>query len=179
MTSSRLRFEKPHAGLQDSYRGLVDEFLERGEDLVPFPLGFAHDDFDAFLAQLDACSRGEGLAEGWVPHTTYWLVRDDEVVGVSNLRHTLTDRLRREGGHIGYGVRPSARRFGFATELLRHTLVEARHHGISEALLTCAKENVGSARAILNNGGVLVSEEYLDEEAVLIQRYLIDTAQTQ
>ena len=177
MPDAKLTFEKPHAGLQDSFRSLVSEFLERGEDLVPFPLSFAHEDFADFLAQLDACSRGEGLAEGFVAHTTYWLVRDGtEVVGVSNLRHVLTDYLRREGGHIGYGVRPSARQLGFATELLRQTLVEARRRGINPALVTCDKPNVASARAIVKNGGVLVSEEFVPKFGEVVQRYHIDTS---
>jgi predicted acetyltransferase len=168
-----LVFEKPHRERAESYRSLVEEFLERGEDLVPFPLSFPHADFDAFLDRLDACSRGEGLPDGFVPHSTFWLVRDEEVVGVSNLRHTLTDALRREGGHIGYGVRPSARRSGFATELLRCTLIESRRLGIARALVTCAKENVASARTILSNGGVLVSEELLPDEGFVVQRYEI------
>lgn len=118
-----LVFEEPHAGLQDSYRDLIREFLERGEPPVPFPLKFPNEDFAAFLARLAACARGEGLL---VPHSTYWLVSDGAVVGVSNLRHKLTDALRREGGNIGYGVCPSARRQGFATELVRRTLERAR-----------------------------------------------------
>ena len=105
-----LRFEEPHAELQDSYRALVREFLERAEPLVPFPLTFPNDDFAAFLARLSACSRGEGLPDGFVPHSTYWLVSDDaEVGGVSNLRHRLTEALRFEGGHIGYGIRSDGR----------------------------------------------------------------------
>jgi predicted acetyltransferase len=172
-----LTFEEPHIGLKESYRSLVSEFLDRGEDLVPFPLSFPSDDFDAFIERLSACSRGEGLPEGFVPHTTYWLVRDEvEVVGVSNLRHSLTDHLRHEGGHIGYGVRPSARRSGFATVLLRCTLEKAREKGIKEALVTCDKSNVASARTIIKNGGVLVSEEFVAEAGDVVQRYVVDTA---
>lgn len=136
MTTSRnqemreIVFERPHGGLADSYRSLVAEFLERGEELVPFPLAFDHEDFSSYLAQLDACSRGEGPAVGFVPHTTYWLVQDGVVVAVSNLRHRLTEGLLREGGNIGYGVRPSARRKGFATEILRRSLEEARELGL-------------------------------------------------
>lgn len=170
----RLRFEEPYARFQDSYRQLVREFLERGEPLVPFTLSFEHSDFPAFLARLAACARGEGVPDGFVPHSTYWLVRDDEeVVGVSNLRHRLTDALRIEGGHIGYGVRPTARRLGFATQLLRHTLARARELGIAEALLTCARTNEASIRTILNNGGVLVSEGYVPQRNEVIRRYRI------
>ena len=67
-------------------------------------------DFDAFLARLNDCAAGIGIPDGFVAHSTFWLVRyDAEVVGVSNIRHTLTPALRQVGGHIGYGIRPSAR----------------------------------------------------------------------
>jgi predicted acetyltransferase len=169
-----LRFEEPHIELQDSYRGVVREFLERGEKLVPFPLTFPNEDFPAFLERLSACARGEDLPDGFVPHSTYWLVRGGvEVVGVSNLRHRLTNALRCEGGHIGYGVRPTARRQGFANSLLRHTLVRAREMGLQEAWLTCGKGNDASVRTILRNGGLFVSEEFLPSRGEVIQRYRI------
>ena len=168
-----VHFEEPHGGLQGSYRDLVREFRDAGEPLIPFPLAFPNDDFPAFLARLAACARGEGLPPGFVPHSTYWLVSDGVVVGVANLRHSLTDALRREGGNIGYGVRPSARRRGFAGELLRRTLVRAGAMGLSEAWLTCAKSNVASVRTILGNGGVLTSEEFLPERDEIVQRYRI------
>lgn len=171
-----MRFEKPHAALAPSYAAMVAELRARGEDLIPFPLGFAHDDFGAFLARLAACERGEAIPAGFVPHTTYWLVDDaDEVVAVSNLRHRLTDNLRLEGGHIGYGVRPSARRRGHGTALLRHTLAAARAFGIAEALLTCAKANAGSAATILRCGGELQSEAFSPERGDVVQRYLVPT----
>lgn len=169
-----VRFEKPHAALADSYPAMVREFVDRGEALIPFLLSFAHDDFGAFLAQLSACERGEGIPAGFVPHSTFWLVDDaGEVVGVSNLRHRLTDRLRVEGGHIGYGIRPSARRKGHATELLRRTLEHARALGIDEALLTCAKDNAGSVAAIRKCGGRFHSEEFIESRGEIVQRYLV------
>jgi predicted acetyltransferase len=94
-------------------------------------------------------------------------------VAVSNLRHALTESLRRDGGHIGYGVRPSARRRGHATAILRHTLDEARLLGLREVLLTCAKDNEPSARTILRCGGRLDSEAFIDARAELVQYYWI------
>jgi predicted acetyltransferase len=171
-----LQFEEPHAGLRESYLDLVDEFRRAGEPFVPFTLGFPSGDFPAFLARLAACKRGEGIPDGFVPHSTYWLVCNGVVVGVTNLRHSLTDALRRDGGNIGYGVRPSARRRGFARELLRGALSRASDLGLSEVLLICGKENVASVKTILGSGGVFVSEEYLPEEAEVVQRYRIDLA---
>lgn len=166
-------FEEPHGGLADSYRALVREFSSAGEPLVPFVLAFPAEDFDHFLERIAGCARGEGLPPGFVPHSTYWLVDDGEVVAVSNLRHELTDALRRRGGNIGYGVRPSARRHGFATLILERTLERAWQRGLREAVLTCAKSNVGSVRAIEHNGGELVAEAFVPERGELVQVWRI------
>jgi len=165
---------QPCATLRDSYRALLAEFVAAGEQFVPFVLAFEHDDFGAFLKRLDACARGMDLPDGFVAHSTYWLVRDHrEVVGVSNIRHSLTDALRREGGNIGYGIRPSARRQGFGATILRKSLDRAAALGLKRVLVTCARSNTGSAKAILRNGGVLESEEYLPDRGEFVQRYWI------
>ena len=169
-----LVLEEPTLALLDSYRGLVREFIVHGETPIPFVLAFETADGPAFVERLAACARGEGLPEGFVPHSTYWLVRDGrEVVGVSNFRHALTEKLRREGGHIGYGVRPSARRQGVATELLRQTLRRAGEKGLDEVLVTCAKTNHGSVRTILRNGGRFLTEEFIPERGEVVQRYAL------
>ena len=170
--TATLELVDPSREHRDSYRALVAEFAAAGEKLVPFVLAFEHSDFDAFLRKLDDCSRGVGLASGFVPHSTYWLVHGGtEVVGVSNIRHTLTEALRREGGNIGYGIRPSARRCGFGTTILRQSLAEAAGLGLDRVLVTCAKTNVGSVKAILRNEGVLESEEFLPGRDEIVQRY--------
>jgi len=160
---------------KDSYRALVAEFAARGEPFVPFPLGFPHDNFEALLAQLAGCDRGIGIPEGFVPHSTFWLVDDGEVVGVSNLRHRLTDSLRIEGGHIGYGVRPSARGRGHGTRILALTLPEAAKLGIAQALLTCAKANLASGAVIRANGGVFQDEAFLESRGEVVQRWWVPT----
>ena len=175
MTCS-LAFVKPGATsvLADSYRSLVSEFVDHGEKLIPFVLSFPHEDFAALVESLHACSHGTGPAQGWVAHTTFWLVRNDtELVGVSNLRHSLTPALEREDGNIGYSVKPSARRQGFGTRLLELTLREASQREMTELLLTCGKTNLASVRVILRNGGVLESEEFLPRRGEVVQRYRI------
>ena len=173
---SVLELETPGIGRIDSYRGLIREFIVRGERLIPFVLDWPNADAAAFVERCAASSRGEGLPEGFVPHSTFWIVEDGrEVVGVSNLRHRLTESLRVEGGHIGYGVRPSARRRGVAAELLRQTLARAHAMGISEALVTCASTNEASVRTILRNGGRFEGEAYVDKRREIVRRYWVPT----
>ena len=166
----------PTAEVADSYRALVSEFTSAGEHLTPFPLSFPNDDMAELIHKLEEASNGIGIFDKFAPNSTYWLVHDNEVVGVSNLRHYLTDRLRQKGGHIGYGVRPSARRRGFGADILRFTLEKARDLGITEALITCDKGNLGSVGVILANGGVLESGVPHPENDATIQRYWISLA---
>jgi predicted acetyltransferase len=88
-----------------------------------------------------------------VPQTTLWWIDGEEYLGRLSIRHRLTPALRREGGHIGYDVRPSARRRGHATAMLRAALPLAAALGIERALLTCDADNVASRRVIEANGG--------------------------
>lgn len=176
IAARRLELVRPALELADAYRALVAEFEAAGESLIPFPLSFAHTDFPALLQQLANCERGIDIPAHFIAHSSHWLVRGGtELVAVSNLRHGLTPALRVEGGHIGYGVRPSARGAGAATEILRQTLHQAGARGIGPALLTCARRNVASARTIVCNRGVLESEEFVAQRGEVVQRYWVPT----
>ena len=93
-------------------------------------------------------------ADGFVPCTYLWLVDGGEFLGSLAIRHSLNDFLFEQGGHIGYSVRPSARRQGHATQALQAALPVARELGISRVLVTCAEDNTGSRAVIEKNGGV-------------------------
>jgi predicted acetyltransferase len=105
-------------------------------------------------------------------HATYWwITQDDEVLGAISLRHELNDFLMRAGGHIGYGVRPSARRRGLATWALGQVLPHAVRLGLPRVLITCEDTNVGSARTIERRGGVF--EDVRETELGRTRRYWI------
>ncbi|MGW5640696.1 GNAT family N-acetyltransferase, partial [Streptomyces sp. NPDC003832] len=95
------------------------------------------------------------LPEGRVHATHWWIVEGETFLGAIDLRHRLTAFLLEAGGHIGYHVRPSARRRGLATWALGAVLREAPGLGIDRILVTCDDTNVASARTIERNGGVL------------------------
>ncbi len=170
-----LRLVSPSVDYIDSYRGYLCEFEERGEELYPFTTDYPHDDAHGFVARLVRESKGQGLAAGFVAHSTYWLMQNDQVVvGVSNLRHRLNPHLRHEGGHIGYGVRPTARGNAYATRLLGLTLRRAADLGITRVLVVSAMENEPSIRTILRNGGVLEAEGVVASDGTRMNRYWID-----
>ncbi len=109
-----------------------------------------------------------------VPSHTYVAVRrrDDRVVGVIDLRHHIDHPiLGTWGGHCGYSVRPSERQKGYAKEMLRLNIQNAKSMGIEKLLITCDLKNEASEKTILANGGVY--EKTIDVNGEKIKRYWI------
>lgn len=162
---------RPNEMYERSYRAYIEELGD--EERYPFPLDFDHRDFPALLRRLSDFEMGRNLPEGYVPSSTYWLVENGELLGVSNLRHFLNESIFNAGGHIGMGIRPQARGRGLGNLLLSLTIAEARKRGIGELHIHCHKHNVASARMIMANGGVLDSEVSDGKSADPIQRYIV------
>ncbi|GLZ62657.1 GNAT family N-acetyltransferase [Micromonospora sp. NBRC 107095] len=143
-----------------------DGFGLRSTDEVRSPEGFA-----AWVTRLADQSDPGKRPDGGTVCTYRWIVEDDRVLGGIALRHQLDDHLLRVAGHIGYGIRPSARRRGLATWALGRMLGAARALGLGRVLLVCAADNVASAATIEHHGGVL--EEIRDTETGSARRYWI------
>ncbi len=110
-----------------------------------------------------------------VPSNTYLAVRkdDNKVIGIIDLRHHINHPiLGTWGGHCGYSVRPSERRKGYATEMLRLNLQNARALKISKFLVTCEEANIASEKTILSNGGVY--ENTIEVDGIKIKRFWIE-----
>ena len=115
--------------------------------------------FAALLARCERYAAARELPPNHVAETTLWLVDGDEYIGRIAIRHALTPLLLAIGGHVGYDVRPSRRRQGHATHMLRLALPRIAALGIDPALVTCTETNVASRKVIEACGGRLATDE--------------------
>lgn len=171
---SPLDLVPPDARYKDSYlagaREMQQDGHERYQDLDFAALAL---DFPAFVAAQRALATTPARP-GWSTETQLWGVDGAAWVGRLSIRHTLTDGLREYGGHIGYEVRPSRRREGHGTTMLRLALPHARALGIIRVMITCDESNIGSRRIIEANGGQLQDVVKLPYRPEPTMRWWID-----
>jgi predicted acetyltransferase len=127
-----------------------------------------------YVQCLDDHAHGRNLPEGYVPNTFLLAEVDGRLVGRTSIRHELNEALAREFGHIGYAVVPAERHRGYATEILRQSLVVAARVGVTRALVICDASNVGSARTIERCGGLFESAA-VNSDGEPIRRYWVPT----
>lgn len=166
-----MRLLDPDSRYHRSYLAALAEFAEAGEERYAEPPSWSAEegvpaadftpaalrddqvfaDFVGFLlAQRDPAAP---RPRAYVPFTELWMVESGEYVGRISLRHELNGLLHEWGGHIGYAVRPSARRRGYASAALSGMLALCRERGMEEVLVTCDVDNVASRRIIEGHGG--------------------------
>lgn len=151
------------------------EFVARGDSMdgcgslrrVTDPLEWLRDTARA--------SKKETVRPDLVVATQFIGVRpeDNRLIGMIQVRHYFNDYLEKYAGHIGYSVRPSERKRGYAKQMLRACLPYCREIGLEKVLITCDETNEASRRTILANGGVYESTVYEPDKKINIQRYWI------
>ncbi len=161
----------------DDEAAFVAAHTEMAAEDFPFAFGYQPGmPWAAYLTGLDVQRSGRELpTPRMVPHTFLVADVDGEIIGRTSIRHELNDFLAHEGGHIGYCVLPQHRRRGYATEILRQSLVRAATVGIDRALVTCDDDNIGSATVIERRGGTFDGLVTDTESGKPKRRYWIDT----
>lgn len=157
--------------IEPMYMDFLNEFLEVDGKVVPWAAGLHGKTFDEFVVESKNYEVGILPDPTHVPGTTFYMIVENMIVGAISIRHELNDYLLKHGGHIGYGVRPSQRGKGYATELLEYGKQFLKELGAERALLTCDKENPASRRVIEKCGGVFESEITSDKRTT--QRFWI------
>lgn len=176
-SSQKIHLRQPEAFDREQVMAYREEFLAIDSRMDGTCALNEYDDFDAWLANVRAYSAPETTPAGKVPATQYLALDENEhLVGMVNLRHCLNDYLLEFGGHIGYSVRPADRKNGYAIQMLKLALDEAKALGLDRVRIACDRYNIASAKTIQANGGVLDGERYDPQDGTLTQRYWIENA---
>ena len=171
----RLRHVKPSIELKEQGIDYINEHLLCNSEINGS--GSLHkylDNYEEWLIKLEK-DRNCIPNEERVPAETYYLLNEsNRIIGMINIRLVLNERLRKCGGHIGYGIRPSERQKGFNKINLYLGLLRCQELGIEEVILDCDAINLGSSRTMEALGGIRIDEYYSEEEQSLIWRYQIN-----
>ncbi|QMS85371.1 GNAT family N-acetyltransferase [Candidatus Xianfuyuplasma coldseepsis] len=157
---------QPHKDLEQEIFDYKAEMIEAGDtELSGCGSLDKYDDYDHWIRHIKTYSNKDTLPEGYVEGSQWVLVDTarNRVLGFVNIRHYLNDFLRNYGGHIGYSIRPSERRKGYAKLQLQLALHHLQSLGVQKALVTCDVANIGSYKTIEACGGVLEDIVYSKE----------------
>lgn len=165
-----IQLTKPSTKYKNTFIEAVKEFKAEGRN-TDFNVQEMEKDFGKFLSHFEDQAKGINMPKGYVPASGFWLIDGDDFIGTVFIRHRLTKKLSQEGGHIGYEIRPSKRKMGYGSKILALALPKARELGIDRALVTCDDDNVGSAKIIEKNGGILENKVMVNGK--LVRRYWV------
>jgi len=152
------------------------EFLVAGDSMDGCGPLRRYDDPKEYLEMCRMMENPETVPEDKVLATQFLYVRkkDNKVVGMIQIRHYFNEYLEKYAGHIGYSVRPSERRKGYAKEMLKNVLPFCREIGLEKVLVVCIDGNIGSEKTILANGGVYESTVLEPNENRNLKRFWIN-----
>lgn len=167
---------RPTAAYAKQIAAYRQEFLEAGSSMDGCGPLRRYEDMDAYIQVCREKENPETVPEHLVPATQFLFVRKDDnaLIGMIQVRHFFNEFLEKYAGNIGYSIRPSQRRKGYAKEMLRMALPFCREIGLTKVLIACIDGNIGSEKTILANGGVYESTVYEPTGDRDLKRFWID-----
>lgn len=169
-----LILKKPAADLELAALDYKREFFEAGELVIHGAAMLDSMEYGVWLKQTMENWEKATVHDNWVQASTFFAVRESDrrIIGMIDIRHELNDFLAAYGGHIGYSVRPSERRKGYAAQMLNMALEYAKDIGLVRVMLACNADNEASRRTILKCGGML-EREFVYTDGKTVQVYWI------
>jgi predicted acetyltransferase len=170
-----LRLVKPDISLADRLVPYRQEFLDANSSMDGSGSLRHMENSEEWFEQIRMLSDKETVPDNMVLSTQFVYIResDNTPVGMLQVRHYFNDFLEQFGGNIGYSVRPSERRKGYAKRMLADCLPFCRELGLDKILITCLSDNEASRRTILANHGVYESTVFQPRDKVYLERYWI------
>lgn len=158
-----MRYRLPVKEDYDILKEYVEEHYSNYERSISASLGMTNMNFEDWVAKIN---RNTTVADDeWGIYYLYLVFdENDKLVGLLNIRFNLSNELRELYGDIGYGVRPSERRKGYATQMLEYALSICKEKNLEYAILGCYENNYGSNRTIIKNGGILFRQNFEKRE---------------
>lgn len=176
LKNNNIRLEQAAHSHKVAAEKMKQEFFNNGETVINGSALFDQMPFDEWLINTDRNHNPKTVRGDWAVATTFFAFResDDKMIGMIDVRHELTVPFLQEyGGHIGYAVRPTERKQGYATKMLSLALSYCRSLNIHTVKLGCYADNDASIRTIEYCGGICVEQKpYADGKPMFI--YKID-----
>ena len=162
---------EPDKAYKKSFENYVLEYKKINDNFYYYKYKKALENFDEYLKDLYNYSKGIDLLKGEVQTSTFWLIDNEEVVGVVRIRHQEVECA----GHIGYDISPAYRNKGYGTNILKLALERAAKIGIKRAIVNCNIDNIPSKKIIEKNNGELLGIIFDEEESVSLYEYSVPT----
>ena len=163
----------PTSGRKNEFLKMIEEFRFADEEHFVYEDVLKNQGFEAYLEWLQLGR--EGQIDELCPWSAFWAIEQQNncLVGLCSVRHTLSPWMAEYGGHIGYRVRPSSRRKGYGTQILRLALSKVKDLKLDRILVVCEPHNLGSIGVIKKNGGVFERQVSTSIKEMLLNRYWI------
>lgn len=164
-------YRLPQIEDEEIINNYIKEHYENGEKSISASHELTSSEYNKWIEKINrnALIGDEAFGKSLL----YLCFDENRLIGLLSIRYDLPRELSYTIGDIGYGVRPSERKKGYATAMLKHALNVCRAKGMTKVILGCFKDNIASAKTIKKNGGVLIYENYDYEKGKVSQYYVI------
>lgn len=119
-----MKLIKPDENCKNQISEYRQEFINASSSMDGCGSLFRMEAPEEWLEQVKSLASVETVPSNFVQSTQFIYVReiDNKLVGMIQVRHYFNDFLEKYGGHIGYSVRPSERKKGYAGFMLKECL---------------------------------------------------------